>query len=39
MTKVIVAATNKGGDGKTKTSILLAEYLATLKKRKYLQLI
>ncbi|NQY42005.1 MAG: ParA family protein [Legionellales bacterium] len=36
MTKVIVAATNKGGDGKTKTSILLAEYLATLKKKKVL---
>lgn len=31
MTKVIVAATNKGGDGKTKISILLSEYLAVVK--------
>ncbi len=36
MTKIIVAATNKGGDGKTKTSILLAEYLTIIKKKRVL---
>lgn len=36
MTKVLVAATNKGGDGKTKTSILLAEYLTIVKKKRVL---
>ncbi|MBI4242501.1 MAG: ParA family protein [Planctomycetes bacterium] len=29
--KVIVSATNKGGDGKTKLSILMAEYLSSVK--------
>lgn len=32
--KVIVSATNKGGDGKTKFSILLAEYLSKVKSLK-----
>lgn len=36
MSKVIVAATNKGGDGKTKTSILLAEYLTLVKNKRVL---
>jgi chromosome partitioning protein len=36
MAKVIVAATNKGGDGKTKTSILLSEYLTIIKKKRVL---
>lgn len=33
-TKVIVATTNKGGDGKTKSSILTAEYLSAVKHKK-----
>ena len=33
-TKVIVATTNKGGDGKTKTSILTAEYFSYVKGKK-----
>lgn len=36
MIKVIAAATNKGGDGKTKTSILLAEYLTIVKGKRVL---
>jgi len=32
--KVIVATTNKGGDGKTKSSILTAEYLSCVKGKK-----
>lgn len=36
MTKVLVAATNKGGDGKTKTSILLAEYFTIVKEKRVL---
>lgn len=33
-TKVIVATTNKGGDGKTKSSILVAEYFTAVKKKR-----
>ena len=34
--KIVVAATNKGGDGKTKLSILLAEYFALVQKKRVL---
>lgn len=34
--KIITAANNKGGVGKTKVSILLAEYLSTILKKKVL---
>jgi len=36
MTHIVVAATNKGGDGKTKTSILFAEYLTIIKHKRVL---
>lgn len=36
MTKIIVNATHKGGEGKTTNSIILAEYLATLAKYRVL---
>ncbi len=36
MTHIIAAATNKGGDGKTKTSILLAEYFTIVKNKRVL---
>lgn len=36
MARVLVSATNKGGDGKTKTSILLAEYFTLIKNKRVL---
>lgn len=35
-TKIIVNATHKGGEGKTTNSIILAEYIATILKRRVL---
>ena len=36
MTKVIANATNKGGEGKTTMSIMLAEYAALILNKKVL---
>ena len=36
MSKIIVSATNKGGEGKTTTSINLAEYFAIIKNKRVL---
>lgn len=38
MTKVIVSATHKGGEGKTTNSIVLAEYLALIRKKTVLSM-
>jgi len=36
MTKVIISATNKGGDGKTTLSIIFSEYLSIIRNQKVL---